>query len=81
MPRSLVEINGAFTVTHQAVCQHGDFEGDQQNDINDAYRDANMHNRQPGCRFHVIDVVTHQTMFNRFISPDIDDFLRNNIDE
>ena len=78
MAKSLVKINGNFSVGHQAICREGDFTGSSQADINDAFRDANRHNKQPGCRFHVIDVVTTQTMVNRFISPDIDNFLENN---
>lgn len=70
MSKKLAEINGNFHVTHQAICNNGDFTGPLEEDIADAYVDAAQHRQEPGCRFHNIQIVTNQTTSKRFFDLD-----------
>lgn len=66
----LLRANGAFSVTHQAVCNTcNDDDYPPRTDIADAYTDAAKHIAKPGKSMHAVRVDTTQTSSRMFISP------------
>lgn len=52
-----------YTVKHRAVCEDDSFKGSWRDSVTEAKRDAAKHRSETGNQFHVIKIITQQTLY------------------